>query len=207
MDRDDKVVRQGGDAEPGCSACAPEGAGRRALFKAAVALGIAASLPRVAMAAPAKIRAKAGDRFVYVSGDKEGSVVSPDDLTVGGPQILAWPADGETGKPRDESLLNQVLLIRLDPSSLDEATKAHAADGIVAYSAICTHAQCPVAGWNTEKHVFHCPCHNSEYDPRHGAKVVFGPAPRPLAALPLKVKDGVLVADGTFLGRIGTRPA
>ncbi len=35
-------------------------------------------------------------------------------------------------------------------------------------------------------------CHNSEYDPRAGAQVVFGPAPRRLAALPLTLADGSL---------------
>jgi Rieske Fe-S protein len=48
-----------------------------------------------------------------------------------------------------------------------------------------------------------CPCHNSEFDPRNGADVVFGPAPRPLPALPLKIADDTLVAAGTFLGRVG----
>jgi Rieske Fe-S protein len=121
--------------------------------------------------------------------------------------VLAWPLDPATGLPRDETGLNQIILVRLDPTRLDEPTRGRAADGIVAYSAICTHAQCPVAGWKEDKQVFHCPCHDSEYDPRQAGKVVFGPAPRPLPSLPLKLEGGTLVAAGPFIGRVGLRPA
>jgi Rieske Fe-S protein len=104
---------------------------------------------------------------------------------------------------RDGSRLNLVLLVRLEDASLDDATRGRAAEGIVAYSASCTHALCPVSGWKAERWVLWCPCHNSEFDPRNGAKVVFGPAPRPLPALPVRVADGTVMAAGTFLGRVG----
>ena len=101
-----------------------------------------------------------------------------------------------------------MVLLRLDPASLDDETRAHAADGTVAYSAICTHAQCPVDGWVEDegKHVLKCFCHNSEYDPRANANVIFGPAPRRLPALPVRIDDGALVAAGTFLSKVGFRP-
>jgi Rieske Fe-S protein len=56
-----------------------------------------------------------------------------------------------------------------------------------------------------EQH-FQCPCHQSEFDPRDGGKNVFGPAPRGLAALPLKISDGKLQAAGGFIGRVGIAP-
>jgi Rieske Fe-S protein len=180
-------------------------AGRRDLVAAAIGAGIAGVLARAGAAAP--VRPQAGDRFVYAQGEKEGEEVRPLDLAVGGPQIVAWPVDPATGKKRDESLLNQVIIIRLDPAELDEPTRGRAAEGILAYSAICTHAQCPVAGWKEDKRVLHCPCHDSEYDPRIAGKVVFGPAPRPLPGLPLRLEGGVLVAAGPFTGRVGLRPA
>jgi Rieske Fe-S protein len=162
-------------------------------------------LPLAARAAEG--RPQKGDHFAFFTGDRAGTEIKPEDLAVGGPLILAWPVDPQTGTPRDDSRLNQVVLIRLDPESLDEPTRARGADGIVGYSAVCTHAQCPIAGWNAQKKVFHCNCHNSEYDPRHEAKVVFGPAPRALPALPLAIEGGALVADGTFIGKVGARPA
>ncbi|WP_143199949.1 Rieske (2Fe-2S) protein, partial [Bradyrhizobium sp. NAS80.1] len=88
-----------------------------------------------------------------------------------------------------------------------EATQSHAVDGIVAYSAICAHAACPVSEWvkaeQGNKTVLKCPCHNSEYDPGQNAEVVFGPAPRRLAALPLAITDGALVVAGSFIGKVG----
>jgi rieske iron-sulfur protein len=64
-----------------------------------------------------------------------------------------------------------------------------------------------VTGWRAEEKFFLCSCHQSEYDPRHAAKVVGGPAPRPLPALPLRQEGGALVAAGTFNGRVGNHPA
>ncbi len=76
----------------------------------------------------------------------------------------------------------------------------------MAFSAICTHAGCTVSGWMPKQQRFLCPCHGSEYDPKLGAKAVFGPAPRRLAALPLKISHGVLTATGGFIGRVGFSP-
>jgi Rieske Fe-S protein len=56
-----------------------------------------------------------------------------------------------------------------------------------------------------DEDVFKCLCHNSEYDPRRAAQVVFGPAPRRLAALPLSIVDGALVVAGTFVGKVGAQ--
>jgi len=182
---------------------------RRTLLKSAIAVGLT-TVPGWLQAAnnpqePRKMRPQSGDRFVYASGEKEGTEVRPDDLQKGAPQILTWPMEPATKIVRDGSLLNHVLLSRFDPADLDEDTKANAADGIVAYSGTCTHAQCPITGWNGEKKVFNCQCHQSEFDPRHNGKVVFGPAPRLLPALPLKIENGALVSAGTFLGRVGTQ--
>jgi Rieske Fe-S protein len=152
-------------------------------------------------------RPQKGDLLVFSEGDSEGKLIKAADLTLGGPPLHAWPQDPKTSVVRSGSRLNELLIIKLDPAELDEQTKARAVDGILAYSAICAHAGCPVTAWVKsdvgDKDVFKCVCHNSEYDPREGAKVVFGPAPRRLAALPLALADGSLSVAGGFIGKVG----
>lgn len=104
---------------------------------------------------------------------------------------------------RDRSLFGQILLVRLDPATLTAAEAPLAAGGVVGYSAICTHAGCVVVGWKRAEHQFLCPCHGSIYDPAAGGRVIAGPAPRPLPALPLRINDGVLTVAAAFTARIG----
>ncbi|MBR0774324.1 Rieske 2Fe-2S domain-containing protein [Bradyrhizobium diazoefficiens] len=156
-------------------------------------------------------RPQKGDLLVFSEGDKEGKLVTAADLPLGGPPVHAWPQDPKTSVVRSASRLNELLVIRLDPAELDDQTRGRAVDGIIAYSAICSHAGCPVTAWVKsdvgDKEVFKCMCHNSEYDPRAGAKVVFGPAPRRLAVLPLAFADGSLSVAGNFIGKVGgTQP-
>ena len=54
-----------------------------------------------------------------------------------------------------------------------------------------------------ERHAFVCSCDGSTYDPKNGAAVLFGPAPRPLAALPLKSENGLLTVAGAFTRHVG----
>ena len=145
------------------------------------------------------------DRFVFLTGPKKGQVVKIDDLVLGGPQVQAYPVSKD-GTVRDESRLNLVILARFDPAELTEETRARAADGVVAYSGICTHQGCPVNMWSKNRDAFVCSCHGSFFNPRNGAEVMAGPAPLPLAPLGLKVVDGAVAATSTFFGRIGFMP-
>lgn len=185
-----------------------EQAKRRDVLKAA--LGLTAVLPatRLATAAveePAKARPQAGDRFVYFSGDKKGELIKPEDLPVGGPQVLAWPMEPATSTVRSGSRLNQVILIRFPPDELSETASANAAEGVLGYSAACTHESCPVSMWKADEKVLYCACHGSEFDPKDAATVVGGPAPRRLAMLPLKIEGGELLAAGPFTGQVGAQ--
>jgi rieske iron-sulfur protein len=182
---------------------------RRRFLQAALAAGLSLGLGRAGNADEdekpgADERPQPGDLFVQAEGDRAAAIVSPADLPLGGPPLLAWPMDPATRVVRNGSRLNLVLLLRLDPASLDAETRAHAADGVLAYSAICAHAGCTVTGWIVDdgRQVLKCFCHNSEYDPRQNAKVVSGPAQRHLAALPVKLGGGELLAAGTFIGKV-----
>jgi Rieske Fe-S protein len=184
---------------------------RRALILAALATGTCMLASRPVDAGEdqpgSDERPQKADLFVVAEGEHEGKVIDPQDLKLGGPSLRAWPKDPKTQVIRNGSRLNEVLLVRLDPAELDDETRARAADGIVAYSAICTHAGCPITAWVKAaaggNEVFKCFCHNSEFDPRRSAEVVFGPAPRRLAALPLTTAEGSLTVAAAFVGKVG----
>jgi Rieske Fe-S protein len=106
---------------------------------------------------------------------------------------------------RNGSRLNQILVLRLPEDGYIDEVRARAVDGVIAYSAICTHQNCPVSAWHPEHQMFICPCHESHYDPRNGARVVSGPAKRALPALPLTVKDGMLMASAGLTGKVGRK--
>jgi len=155
------------------------------------------------------MRPLAGDLLVRATGASENlEPLRPGDIGLAGPQLLAWARDPASGTVRDGSRLNQILLLRLDPESLDAETLARAADGVLAYSATCTHAQCPVTEWRQEAGILHCPCHGSEFDPRAAGRVVGGPALRRLPPLPLRLSaEGGLEVAQPFMGKVGGQVA
>ena len=140
---------------------------------------------------------------MFAFGDKAGQIIKPEDLPLGGPQRLAYPIDPEAKVIRDGSLLNQVAIVRLDPSQLSADTQEYAADGVVAYSAICTHQGCPVSMWKADANTLFCSCHAAQFDPKDRARVINGPAPRRLPMLPVRIADGMLIVAGGFVGTVG----
>ena len=177
---------------------------RHAMLGAALALSPWLNIPALADDQPDETakRPQPGDHFVFLTGPKKDQPARSDDLELGGPQAQVYPADPK-GVVRDGSLLNLVVLARVGADGLNDETRGRAADGVVAYSAICTHQSCPVNQWSQEKKAMVCSCHGSTYDPKDGAKVIFGPAPRSLAALPLKSENDLLIVAGGFVGALG----
>ena len=168
-----------------------------------VALDAVRSLPHRAQAEPADERPQPGDLLVAPESGARAAALTPADITLGARPMIVWPMDPVGNIVRDGSRLNKVVVLRLDPSTLAEDTRARSGDGVVAYSAICPHAGCEVSGWNDQQMVLECSCHASHYNPRDAAAVIDGPTPRPLPALPLAVSDGKLVVAKTFTSRPG----
>src|SRR5262245_60841663 len=99
---------------------------RRMVLKAALGLGLGWSFSHGAMAQdtdPRDARPRAGDRFVFATGERKGDLITSADLPLGGPPVLAYPTDPESQVVRDGSRLNQVVLIRFDPETLAEDTR------------------------------------------------------------------------------------
>lgn len=191
-------------------------ASRRRLFlKAAIGTGIGVSLvsafyvgaslkPKVVVT-PDKEPLKPGDILVFAQGGGQGQPIRPEDLKPGDPFVLAYPMDPKTQVVKSGEAKNTVLVARYRPEELSPETAAHAVDGIVAYSAVCTHLGCIVSQWVADRGAGLCPCHGGMYDLKAGARVIAGPPPRPVPQLPLKVEGGVLVAAGEFLGPVGVQ--
>ncbi|MGH2448962.1 MAG: TQO small subunit DoxD [Chloroflexota bacterium] len=78
------------------------------------------------------------------------------------------------GTVQDPASGDPVIVVRTD--------RAH----IYAYDAVCTHAGCTVQ-YDPSHKLIVCPCHGGEFDPAHGAQVVAGPPPAPLARIAFKV--------------------
>lgn len=181
----------------------PPCAGRRDSLRmlAGAAAGSCGLLPAAALG-NSDVGPRAGDRLVAADGDGK-TPLKIDDFKVDAKQIIAWPFDPAAGKTREDSRLNRVLLIRLDPARMDAPTRARAADGVLGYSSVCTHQACDVGAWKPEQQTLLCFCHFSQFKPLEGAAVAVGPATSRLAGLPLKQEGGVLVVAGPFDKRPG----
>jgi rieske iron-sulfur protein len=174
-----------------------EKSGRRAVLMAAVGLGLG-----LRQDDRASIRPKEGDLLVK-AGDAGNTPLTPDDIPLAAPHTIAWAMDPADHTVRSGSRLNQLLLARFDADRLAPETRARAASGVVAYTAICTHNGCDIDDWLAAKQLLSCSCHSSSFDPKDGARVVDGPAPRVLPALPLKIVDGKLVVAKPFTSPVG----
>lgn len=170
---------------------------RRRLLKWLIRLGygafaVAFILPATALRS-LSVRSKAvaaGDPLVYAPttpGAQVGQPLRADQLTVGtGVQVFP------EGKQDDQN--NLIEVVRIGEGN----------DGLVAYSAICTHLGCAVYAALSEDGNIACPCHGSKFNPSEGAAVVGGPANRPLPSLPVQVAaDGTITAAGEFSGPVG----
>jgi ubiquinol-cytochrome c reductase iron-sulfur subunit len=137
--------------------------------------------------------------------DPTGRPIKAADVTIGSVFHVMPEGIEETEHPLNEKAKAVVLMIRMDPRDIrSEQGDGWSYDGIVAFSKICTHVGCPVALYEQQTHHILCPCHQSTFDAADGAKVVFGPAKRPLPQLPITVDDeGYLIAQDGFNEPIG----
>jgi len=156
------------------------------------------------------------DKGMRVVRDVVGTPIRPGDMEIGdlinGEPELVFATNDE-GEPVLEGVPLQiakakgsVVVVRMLPEENNPAPgRANwAVDGILCYSKICTHVGCPISLYEKKTHHLLCPCHQSTFDLADAAKVVFGPAARPLPQLPLMVDDdGYLVAQSDFKEPVG----
>ncbi|MDQ1544266.1 MAG: ubiquinol-cytochrome c reductase iron-sulfur subunit, partial [Actinomycetota bacterium] len=164
---------------------AESGFGRRTLIRnSMIGALVLTPVPAIAlfrdlapMADPVKLLQhtmwKKGTRLTH---DPTGIPIKASDVTLGSafhviPEGLLQRTDMLEQKAKAA-----VLLMRLLPQDL-HVTKGRETwnyNGIIAYSKICTHVGCPVALYEQDTHHLLCPCHQSQFDITHEAKVIFG---------------------------------
>ena len=168
-----------------------------AKYAALLGMGL---LPAVAVAGDynpvtgARLANPEPENWLQVRGNHQGWMYSPlDQINTANVKSLqpAWAFSTGVGSGHEA------------PPLINDETRPYSAEGVLAYSAVCTHQGCPISMWQAEAKTLYCSCHGTQYNPGDMARVVDGPAPRRLAILAVRVEDGVIVADGEFEGVVG----
>jgi ubiquinol-cytochrome c reductase iron-sulfur subunit len=189
------------------------GLGRRSLIKRSLgaALGLSALSPILLLRDLGPLPGndlketswKAGTYLVTDPGNRR---IKASDLEVGAvAQVLPETSDPEHRKLNDIAK-DALLLIRLRPEefNLDAERLSWTHEGIIAFSKICSHMGCAVALYEQQTKHLLCPCHQSTFDVTRAAKVIFGPAARPLPQLNITVdEEGYLIARTPFTEPVG----
>ncbi len=155
------------------------------------------------------------ERGMRVVRDVVGTPIRPGDLEIGD-LVNAEPEalfnGGPDGEPLEGLALQvgkskgAVILVKMEPDNITpgKGRENWSVDGILCYSKICTHVGCPISLYERTTHHVLCPCHQSTFDLADSARVVFGPAARPLPQLPLMLDgEGYLVAQSDFTEPVG----
>ncbi len=184
------------------------GRNRRDVLVGGTGLLLGASLltPEEATAStkPEDLFPQAGDRIQGIKGDLKKQDLKPEMLEIGAKPVEAFPFDPAVGILRRKNRLNRMLVLRLDPAEMDEETLGRSVDGVLVYSALCTHRSCTIKSWKPEERIMRCHCHLSEFAALSGGSVLSGPARRQLPMVPLGLDDeGFVIALDDFTRKPG----
>ncbi len=126
--------------------------------------------------------------------------VTLSDLKVDGEPLLVFPKDPKGAVREEEN--SKILLFRTTPDKFSPSVKSSSVQGVIAYSALCTHLGCVLTNWNDDKKLMVCPCHDATFDPYDKANFT-NPGPRPLPILPIKIENNQFIVTDDFSGWVG----
>ncbi len=137
---------------------------------------------------------------VFASHYLVGTTSPTSTTSIGSPQANNLPAQGTKPPTQSGHVLANASEIPVNsaktfpiPNSQNPGILVHLPNNqFVAFDSTCTHAGCSVSYIPQDK-LLECPCHGAVFDPARGAAVVTGPAPTPLAKIPITVN-----ANGTI---------
>lgn len=173
---------------------------RRQVFTALAGFGAMAAAGTPVLAQESDVPAP-GDILVAVKGE---AVLKPSDIDpTAKVTVLAYAKDAAGNVKKGNK--NKILLVKLDPEKIGSESEGRGVDGLMAYSAICTHAGCEVKSFDVKKGLLKCPCHGSEFDPANNGVVEKGPAKHRLASLAIAVEDDQIVVKEGFDAEVGAQ--
>lgn len=185
--------------------CGPTATQVNALRRRVIRIAAAGLAAPLAFAAWPAAESLVGDCLVEEDAEGAPAPLRIADLKPGKPMV-AFPFDAKRNAPRNESRLNKIVLIRLPEADMSAETRARAAGGVLAYSAVCTHRACDVKTWLSKEKALVCYCHSSKFALLDGGAVTAGPALRALPAIPLALEGDQLVIAGAFTATPGGSP-
>lgn len=150
---------------------------------------------------PDRLPPQVGDRLMITKGAHKEKLLRPELLAAGAGQLEGFPFGVEDGVLRKRNRFNRLLFLRVERHEIDADVAPLAADGVLVYSAICTHTGCTIKSWVAEKRHLRCHCHLSEFDVLTGGSVRGGPARAPLPMLGVAIDDEGYVAVAKAFNR------
>ena len=126
-----------------------------------------------------------------------GAIVYPIFRFISPPQIVESTENSVVAAKLSEVPVNSGKIFKFGnkPGIL-----VHTAAGeFKALSAVCTHLGCTVP-WIEKQDKFICPCHQAIFDPT--GRLLGGPAPRGMDALPMKIEQGVVKVQYQFFRQL-----
>ena len=146
---------------------------------------------------PERLPPQIGDRLKITKGEHKDKFLCPEMLVLNQKPLEGFPYGVEDDVLRRRNRFNRLLLIKVDPEAIDEEIAPRAAQGVLVYSAICTHTGCTIKSWVKETQHLRCHCHLSEFAVLKGGSVRGGPARVPLPHLGVAIDDEgyVVVAE------------
>ncbi len=186
---------------------------RRDLLKGTCGFVCAAAVMSVGVSAPAyadtqKDVPQVGDVFVFTAGPKKGSVVMVDDVVLDASPLTVMPKD-PSGAVRDGDNFT-TLLYRVSKDKVPSDMAPDTVDGIMAYSAVCTHQGCLLTDLHKPSVAvnafgFICPCHDAIFDPLQEGKNTGGATSATLAYFPIKSDGGKIVVKDLPSAHVGVK--
>lgn len=169
-------------------------------------VSIGGSVP--AFAADQKDVPQVGDVFIFTDGPKKGNIATVNDVVVDANPITVQAATPD-GKAREGENCT-ALLYRVATDKVPAEIKSDSVEGIVAYSAVCTHQGCMLSDLHQPSDAvnafgFICPCHDAIFDPLQAGKNVAGASARTLPHFPIKSDGGKLVVTDVPSSYVGVK--